>query len=234
MGYWARPPQARGQQILFSTTLDDVIMPDHPVRLIGELLDGFDWTTWEREYHGSRGKPPIHPRVLAGLWLYGLRRGVRSSRKLEYMARNNIDFLWLAEGHSPDHSTLSSFRSQFGEALKELFRHVLRVAMAAGLLRLIDVATDGTRVKASHDRSETWTAKEIATVIDQLVKEFETKLAETPFALIKQILGLRQFLLRGLDKVKLEWLWTCTAINLDKLARGMARLRTQLEAEAIK
>jgi len=60
------------------------------------------------------------------------------------------------------------------------------------------------------------------------------RIAETPFALIKHILGLRQFLLRGLDKVKLEWLWTCTAINLDKLARGMARLRTQLEAEALK
>ena len=133
MGYWARTPQARGQQVLFSTTLDDVISDGHPVRLIGELLDGFDWTTWEGAYHGSRGKPPIHPRVLAGLWLYGLRRSVRSSRKLEYMARNSIDFLWLAEGHSPDHSTLSSFRLQFGDALKELFRHVLRVAMAAGL-----------------------------------------------------------------------------------------------------
>jgi transposase len=179
MAYWARTPQARGQQILFSTTLDDVIPPDHPVRLIGELLDGFDWTMWEGEYHGSRGKPPIHPRVLAGLWLYGLRRGVRSSRKLEYMSRHSVDFLWLAEGHSPDHSTLSHFRLQFGDALKELFRHVLRVAMAAGLLRLVDVATDGTRAKASNSRSETWTAKEIGTVIDQLVKEFETKLSET-------------------------------------------------------
>ena len=49
IGYWARTPQARGQQILFSTTLDDVIPPDHPVRLIGELLDGFDWTSWESQ-----------------------------------------------------------------------------------------------------------------------------------------------------------------------------------------
>ena len=60
------------------------------------------------------------------------------------------------------------------------------------------------------------------------------RIAETPFALIKHILGLRQFLLRGLGKVKLEWLWTCTAINLDKLARGMAGLRTKLETEMMK
>ena len=179
MGYWARTPQARGQQILFSTTLDDVIPPDHPVRLIGELLDGFDWTSWESQYHGFRGNPPIHPRVVAGLWLYGLRRGVRSSRKLEYMSGHSLDFLWLAEGHSPDHSTLSSFRLKFGDQLKGLFRHVLRVAMAAGLLRLVDAATDGTRVKANNSRFETWTAETITKVIDDMVKVFETKLAET-------------------------------------------------------
>ena len=179
MGYWARTPQARGQQVLFATTVDDVIPPEDPVRLFAELLDGFDWSSWEAQYHGHRGKPPIHPRVLAGLWLYGLRRGVRSSRKLEYMAGHNVDFLWLAEGHVPDHSTLSNFRLAFGDPLKELFRHVLRVAMTAGLLRLVDVATDGTRVKASNSRFETWTAEKIALVIDELTKEFEQKLAET-------------------------------------------------------
>lgn len=179
MGYWARTPQARGQQILFSTTLDDVIPPDHPVRIISELLDGFDWTSWESQSHGFRGKPPIHPRVLAALWLYGLRRGIRSSRKLEYMARYCVDFLWLAEGHVPDHSTLNNFRSQFGDQLKELFQHVLRVAMAAGLLRLVDVATDGTRVKASNSRFETWTAETISAVIEEMMKAFEQKLAET-------------------------------------------------------
>lgn len=179
MPYWARTPQARGQQVLIATTLDDVIAPDHPVRLFAELLEGVDWTSWESQYHGFRGKPPIHPRVLAGLWLYGLRRGVRSSRKLEYMARYNVDFLWLGEGHHPDHSTLSNFRLQFGDALKDLFRQVLRVAMAAGLLRLVDVATDGTRVKASNGRFETWTAEKISAVIDELAKAFEQKLTET-------------------------------------------------------
>ena len=31
-------------------------------------------------------------------------------------------------------------------------------------------------------------------------------LAETPDGFIKQVIGLRQFLLRGLDKVRTEWL----------------------------
>ena len=58
------------------------------------------------------------------------------------------------------------------------------------------------------------------------------RIAETPFGLIKHVLGLRQFLLRGLDKVKTEWRWTCTAVNLDKLVRGLAGLRDQLETKA--
>jgi transposase len=40
---------------------------------------------------------------------------------------------------------------------------------------------------------------------------------ERPFAVIKQQFGLRQFLLRGLDRVRSEWLWAATAFNLQRL-----------------
>ena len=41
---------------------------------------------------------------------------------------------------------------------------------------------------------------------------------EPVFGQIKQARGFRQFLLRGLDKVKQEWVLVCTAHNLLKLA----------------
>jgi hypothetical protein len=40
-------------------------------------------------------------------------------------------------------------------------------------------------------------------------------------------MGLRQFLLRGLEKVKIEWRWAATAFNIVKLVRGIGRLRAQ-------
>jgi len=40
------------------------------------------------------------------------------------------------------------------------------------------------------------------------------------FGQIKQARGFRQFLLRGIDKVRGEWAIVCTAHNLLKLARG--------------
>jgi hypothetical protein len=55
-------------------------------------------------------------------------------------------------------------------------------------------------------------------------------IAETPFAFIKAWMGLRQFLLRGLGKVRIEWLWTCTAFNLHKLIGAAAGMRAELAA----
>jgi transposase len=43
-------------------------------------------------------------------------------------------------------------------------------------------------------------------------------LAEGTFAVLKGVLGVRQFLLRGLAKVRLEWTWAALALNLRKMA----------------
>ena len=46
------------------------------------------------------------------------------------------------------------------------------------------------------------------------------QIVEPVFGQIKQARGFRQFLLRGVDKVKAEWALICTAHNLVKLARA--------------
>ena len=40
---------------------------------------------------------------------------------------------------------------------------------------------------------------------------------ERPFATIKHVMGARQFLHRGLQKVRQEWTWLVTAFNLQRL-----------------
>jgi transposase len=42
-------------------------------------------------------------------------------------------------------------------------------------------------------------------------------LVEGAQGILKAVLGVRQFLLRGLSHVRTEWLWACTAFNLRKL-----------------
>lgn len=175
---WAETPMPREQMALFSPTLDDAISQDHPVRLLDEILRGLDWSDWVTPCSDHRGRLPIHPRVLAAIILYGLMRRIRSSRMLEYMCGHNVDFLWLAEGHCPDHSTLCGFRKESRKALKGLFRQVGRLAMAMGLVQLVEVAFDGTRVKANASRHHTWTAARAEAALKELDGLFDRMMAE--------------------------------------------------------
>jgi transposase len=49
---------------------------------------------------------------------------------------------------------------------------------------------------------------------------FRKQVVEPVFGQIKQARGFRQFLLRGIEKVRAEWALICTAHNLTKLARA--------------
>ena len=50
-------------------------------------------------------------------------------------------------------------------------------------------------------------------------------LVEGTIGVMKAVLGMRQFLLRGIQNVKTEWFWACTAFNLRKLTCAL-RART--------
>lgn len=76
------------------------------------------------------------------------------------------------------------------------------------------------------------TAARMATPEGRELYKQRPRIAETPFGILKHIMGLRQFLLRGLEKVKTEWRWACTAFNLGKIIRARALLRASILAEA--
>ena len=178
MSYFAQPTLGRDQFVLIPTTLDDTIPDDHEVRLLDEIFQTQDWSSWEAEYSLRRGQPPIPPRVVASVILYGLLRRVRSSRVLEYMTGHNVDFLWLTEGRTIDHTTLCKFRTRFKKPLKELFVGLNRMAMAMGLIRLGEVTFDGTRVKANNGRHEIWTAAAVEKRLAELAAEFDQLMAK--------------------------------------------------------
>ena len=52
-------------------------------------------------------------------------------------------------------------------------------------------------------------------------------IGETPFAVLKRVLDLRRFSLRGIAGVQVEWLWGCTAFNLKKLTKLIGSMRAE-------
>ena len=96
------PPLSRDQLVLFAERLDQAIPADHSVRLVDEILGRLSWSEWEQQYNGQIGRPPIHPRVIASVILYGILCGVRTSRSLEEALTVRNDFRWLVEGRTID------------------------------------------------------------------------------------------------------------------------------------
>jgi hypothetical protein len=76
------------------------------------------------------------------------------------------------------------------------------------------------------------TAARMKTALGQEVYNQRPRIAETPFAILKAVFRMRQFLLCGLEKVRTEWRWAVTAFNLIKLVRNVARLRVEYVALA--
>ena len=172
MEYWAKAPVSRGQMVLFATRLDEVLEAAHPVRMLDEILARLDWSEWEAGYDLTRGQPPIHPRVLAGVMLYGLLTRIRSSRALEEALLVRLDFRWLAEGRSIDHTTISEFRKKHPEALKNLFIQIGLVARELGHVTLEQLAFDGTRLRASNRRNGTRKVEDLVTARAELAAKF--------------------------------------------------------------
>ena len=173
MTRWAESPEQRSQMVLFAERLDDAIPQSHIVRLLDEILSKLDWSKWEAKYHQRLGQPAIHPRVLASVVVYGLLTRIRSSRGLEEALKVRMDFRWLAQGHTIDHSTLCNFRRQHVEELKDLFIQVCQLAREMGLLTIQRLGYDGTRVRANNRRSGTRTLEELRKERDELAAKFQ-------------------------------------------------------------
>lgn len=170
---WAKAREKRDQIILFPEKLEHAVAQEHSVRTLDAILGKLDWSSWEAEYDLTRGQPPIHPRVIAGIILYGLLKRIRTSRSLEDALQVRLDFRWLAEGRSIDHSTIAAFRTSNLARIGELFVQIGLIAQQMGHLTLATLGYDGTRLRASNRRSGTRTPDELRDAKKRLTAEFE-------------------------------------------------------------
>jgi transposase len=142
----------RGQVEWGPVSLDDLIPPDHRVRLVWAFAEGLDLSPlYDRikAVEGRPGHPPADPRLLMALWLYATVEGVGSARHLARLCHEHRAFQWLCGGVSVNHKTLSDFRVGHGELLERLLIDGFAALLRAGVAHLARVAQDGVRVRAS-------------------------------------------------------------------------------------
>ncbi len=131
--------------------LDEALPPDHPVHVFVDLVRGIDLDHFIVP-PGPKGEKPYHPHALFGVLAWGYLHGVRSSRKLARLARQEATFVYLAGGGQPNYRTLARFRRDNAAAFTAVFQQTVMLALRLGLARLGHVALDGTKFKASTSK----------------------------------------------------------------------------------
>ena len=152
------------QCYLLPPSMKEWLPSDHLVYFLSDMVDSLDLSAVYASYDDGVGQPPYHPRMMVKVWLYGYCRGIRPSRKLERALHEDVGFRVLSGNQQPDHWTLSEFRRRHLDALGNLFLQTVKLAQQAGVMKLGQVAIDGTKVKA-------YASKHAAMSYGRLVKE---------------------------------------------------------------
>ena len=139
------------QDFLLPPSLQDWLPEDHLARFIADVAGELDLSLIYADYErkDGRGLSAYHPLLMTRLLLYGYCIGITSSRKIEKATYDNLAFRYLSADQHPDHDTLAAFRQEHLEALSGLFVQALKLCQKAGLVKLGNVAIDGTKIKAN-------------------------------------------------------------------------------------
>src|SRR5215467_13659286 len=100
----------------------------------------------------TRGAPPFDPAMMVCLLLYAYCVGVFSSRKIAQACERNLAFIAIVGTERPDFRTISDFRKLHLDAFRDVFVQVLRIAGEAGMVKLGNIATDGTKIQGNASR----------------------------------------------------------------------------------
>jgi transposase len=126
-------------------------------------LDGF----YGAYRANGQGRAAYDPAMMVALLLYSYAVGLRFSRQVERACGGDVAFKVITAMQVPDHSTVAEFRRRHETAISELFGAVLALCGEAGLVRVGEIAVDGTRMRADASRDRNWGYESIVTEILQ-------------------------------------------------------------------
>jgi transposase len=163
------------QRLLLPPDLREWLREDHLALYISDVVDQMDLSEILNVYEGDlRGRPPYHPAMMVKLLIYGYCIGKMSSRKIEEATYDDVAFRVLSCNQQPDHDSIADFRKRHLNELGKLFVQVVELCERAGLVKLGDVALDGTKIKANAAKRKSLTYKELT----KGEKELERKIIE--------------------------------------------------------
>jgi transposase len=157
----------RNTPMLLPPDLRDWIGEDDLVHFVIEAVDRLRLEIFQVNYRGS-GDDQYPPHMMLALLIYCYANGVFSSRKIERATYRDISVRYLTADTHPDHDTICTFRRNNFTAISEAFVDVLELAKELKLLKLGNIALDGTHLKANASIDKNVTYKRAVEIREQL------------------------------------------------------------------
>jgi transposase len=168
------------QKLLMPPDLREWLPEGHLALFISDVVDELELSAILGHYESGdgRGRPPYHPLMMVKLLVYGYCIGKVSSRKLEQATHEDVAFRVLACNQHPDHDSIANFRQLHLPELAGLFVQVLKMCERAGLVKLGQVAIDGSKMRANASKHKAMSYERMGVKEQQLVAEVARLLKE--------------------------------------------------------
>ncbi len=138
---------------------DSFVDPESIARLIDAFVNSLDLTKYEVKEAAKEGRPAYDPKGMYKLYIYGNRKGIRSSRKLAESCKVNLEVKWMLGGVEPDFRTISDFRKDNIDSLKDIFHEFNR--RISGVVEWGFSSVDGSKFLANNSKDSNFTKNKL-------------------------------------------------------------------------
>lgn len=152
-----------GQSKLIAISFREQILPGTFEHTLSYLIDHeFDLSIFDHRYQNDEtGRPAYDPALLLKIVLYAYSRGIVSSRQIERSCRENVVFMALSADTQPHFTTIAEFVSRMEGEIVELYRNVLLICGAQGLIGREMFAIDGCKLPGNASKEWSGTKEEL-------------------------------------------------------------------------
>ena len=128
-------------------------------RIIDAFISSLNLSDYGVKEMAVEGRPSYDPKGLYKLYIYGNRKGIRSSRKLAESCKVNIEVRWMLGGVEPDFRTISDFRKNNITSLKKIFHEFNK--RISGAVEWGFTSIDGSKFMANNSKDNNFTKNKL-------------------------------------------------------------------------
>ena len=138
----------------------DMLVDEESIaRLIDAFVNSLDLSKYGVKTPAVNGRPAYDPKSIYKLYIYGSRKGIRSSRKIAESCKVNVEVKWMTGGVEPDFRTISDFRKENIDSLKKIFHEFNR--RISGAVEWGFSSVDGSKIRACNSKDKNFTKNKL-------------------------------------------------------------------------